>query len=65
MSLGVIKWYDPNQGFGYILDSQGTEIYFHYTAVADRSRSLSRGVSVAFDLITTRMGCEAANVRGV
>ncbi|NQY99581.1 MAG: cold shock domain-containing protein [Bdellovibrionales bacterium] len=63
MTIGKIKWYDQAKGYGYILQLDGQEIYFHYTSIAERQRSVSVGSSVTYDLIETRMGFEASNVR--
>ena len=63
MTVGKIKWYDQAKGYGYILQLDGQEIYFHYTAIAERQTPVSVGTNVTYDLIETRMGFEASNVK--
>lgn len=63
MTIGTVRWYDEFQGYGYILKMDGQEVYFHYTSIAESNKSLSAGLTVTFDLIETRMGFEASNVR--
>lgn len=62
MTFGLVKWYDPGQGYGYILHGDGHEVYFHHTAIVDKVPDFPQGSSVVFDLIETRMGPEACNV---
>lgn len=64
MTTGTVKWYDELQGYGYILQADGMEIYFHYTAIAEmNNKSFAVGSTVTYDLIETRLGFEASNVR--
>jgi cold shock CspA family protein len=61
---GRIKWFNAFQGHGYIVLSDGTEVYFH-GAVLRRSGLVDHllpGSTVSFDLIHTRGGLEATNV---
>lgn len=62
MRTGRIKWF--NQSHGYIILSDGTEVYFHATAMRDFNLAnlLNPGCDVSFDLIETRTGPEAQNV---
>mgnify|MGYP003353281724 CR=1 FL=1 len=64
MSTGRIKWYNAFQSHGYIVLSDGTEVYFHvsgliYSGCADH---LGPGLQVSFDIMHTRGGLEAHNV---
>ena len=63
MTVGKIKWYDSFKGYGYILQMDGQEIYFHHTSVAGQHDSLTVGLHVTYDIIQTRMGPEASNVK--
>ena len=63
MTIGTVKWYDEMQGYGYILQPDGQEIYFHYTAIAESAKIFPVGSTVTYDLIETRIGFEASNVR--
>lgn len=65
MSTGVVKWFNVFVGYGYITSRDGVEIYFHSTSIADADGGvgLRTGTRVDFDLIQTRIGFEATNVR--
>lgn len=64
MRTGRIKWFNEYQSYGYILLSDGSEVYFHATGLKDIQSSalLGPGQTVSFDLIETRTGFEACNV---
>ena len=63
MAVGKIKWFSQLKGYGCIVEATGREIYFHYTAIAETDVHFETGLSVAYDLIETRTGPEASNVR--
>lgn len=65
MLVGKVKFYNSSEGYGCIVNLDGREIYFHYTSLSETGmdRDLSPGFSVAYDIIETRVGPEAANVR--
>jgi CspA family cold shock protein len=67
MDVGRILWFNEAKGYGFITHEDGREIYFHYTAIAERGadRRLGYGLQVCFDLFQTRSGWEASNVRMV
>ncbi len=64
MRTGRIKWFNNHQSYGYIILSDGTEVYFHATGVKNNGvvDLLNPGTDVYFDLIETRAGMEAQNV---
>ncbi|MGE3681664.1 MAG: cold-shock protein [Bdellovibrionales bacterium] len=64
MRSGRIKWFNAFQSIGYIILLDGTEVYFHVSAVrsSDLIGLLNPGAEVSFDLIETRSGMEAHNV---
>lgn len=67
MNSGRIKWFNPQQNYGYILLLDGSEVFFHATSVAEGRfmGHLGPGQSVSFDLVETRMGFEACNIQPV
>jgi cold shock CspA family protein len=64
MNSGRIKWFNPYQNYGYILLTDGTEVFFHADALAEGAfvGHLGPGQTVSFDLMETRMGFEACNI---
>lgn len=65
MSTGVVKWFNRSIGYGFIMGYDGSEIYFHSESIADTDggSSWATGTHVEFDVIQTRIGFEATNVR--
>ena len=64
MNKGRVKCFFPSQGYGYIEDTDGREIYFH-TAVIDGgiTHGIASGSDVFYEAITTAMGLEALRVQ--
>jgi len=61
---GIIKWYNPIRGFGFIEPDSGTEMVY-----ADNQQlkgifksSLLVGAKVRFDLKRGNIGCQATNI---
>ena len=64
MSKGTIKMFNENKGFGFIACEDGTEVFFHHSAVqgADSS-SLREGQALEFEIGQGPKGKRAENVR--
>ncbi len=61
---GVVKWYDPAKGFGFVSPADGaTDVFVHATAL-ERSgvRSLAEGQSVRMRVVQGRKGPEVATI---
>lgn len=64
MANGKVKWFDNTKGFGFIIGSNGQEIFVHFTAIAsDGYRTLVEGEDVLFDLVNSERGLKAENVQ--
>jgi cold shock CspA family protein len=62
---GRVNDYNDAAGYGTIVDDEG-EWFFHCTAIADGSRSITVGVAVDFVLTPGHLGrMEARDVRPV
>lgn len=61
---GVVKWFDPRKGYGFIISEQGEEFFVHYTGiVSDSFKTLNEGERVTFDLEEGAKGRQATRVR--
>jgi cold shock CspA family protein len=63
---GTVTAFDGSAGYGTITDGTGAEWFFHCTAIADGSRTIDEGATVAFEVVPGRLGrWEAADIRQV
>jgi cold shock protein len=67
MAQGTVKWFNGEQGFGFIaVDGGGADVFVHYSAIdAGGYRSLDEGQRVEFDVEQGNKGPQATNVRVV
>lgn len=62
---GVVKWYDPDKGYGFIVQRSGNELFFHRTGIAvegDERLRLKDGVPVTYRVKVTDRGPQAVEV---
>ena len=60
---GVVKWFNPAKGYGFIQRSSGEDVFVHYSSIQmDGYRTLDQGVEVEYDLKEGPKGLQAENV---
>ena len=48
---GIVKWFDSQKGYGFIIDSEGKDVFIHHSnIVMDKFRYLNENDVVDFDL---------------
>ena len=63
MTNGIVKWFNPGKGFGFIEQEDGPDVFVHHSAInADGFKSLNEGDHVSFDVEQGQKGPSAANV---
>jgi CspA family cold shock protein len=62
---GQVVGFDEAKGYGDVrADDDGTEYFFHCTAIADGTRTIDVGARVEFEVVPGRLGrWEAADLR--
>jgi cold shock protein len=62
MTVGTIKWFNPQKGFGFILpEDGGADVFVHISAVEQAGlATLSEGQKVSFDVGADRRGKTSA-----
>jgi CspA family cold shock protein len=60
---GVIKWYAPEKGYGFIIQSDGNDIFFHRTGIAPgETPFFPDGARVTYLIEETSKGPQAVEV---
>jgi CspA family cold shock protein len=62
-ATGVVKWFSPKKGYGFITMEDGQDVFVHYSAISGSGfRSLEEGEKVNFEVTQGPKGLQAANV---
>jgi cold shock protein len=62
MTVGTVKWFNDNRGYGFIKPEDGNDVFVHVSAIQDGG-SLDEGQAVEFDITPGQKGPQAVNVR--
>ncbi len=64
MTVGTVKWFNAEKGYGFIAPESGEDVFVHFSAIQSAGyRSLDEGQAVEFDVTSGPKGAQAANVR--
>ena len=64
MNKGTVKWFNAQKGFGFITDSEGGDVFVHFSGLAmDGFKSIDEGQSVTYDVTEGNRGLQAVNVQ--
>ena len=63
LGKGVVKWFDTKKGYGFIKQSNGEDVFVHYSGIErDGFKSLRAGEEVEFETINGPKGIQATKV---
>ena len=67
MNKGTVKWFNNQKGYGFITDSEGKDIFVHYSAIQmDGFKTLIEGDVVEYEIGEGTTGREqAVNVKPI
>ncbi|MCY7299066.1 MAG: cold-shock protein [Ilumatobacteraceae bacterium] len=66
MTIGTVKFFNAQKGFGFISREDGDDVFVHFSNIDGAGyRSLEEGQSVEFEIGQGRKGDEALKVRPV
>ena len=54
MEKGLVKWFDPKKGFGFVVNEQGQDVFVHYTSIVgddEGFRCLRSGQEVEYQQV--------------
>jgi len=64
MATGTVKWFDPQKGFGFILNEDGCDVFVHYTSIEGEGfRCLRNGQKVEYQEIPGEKGLQGRKVK--
>jgi CspA family cold shock protein len=64
MPEGKVKWFNEGKGFGFIENSEGGDVFVHFSAIqASGFKTLQEGASVSFEIENGPKGPSAVNVK--
>lgn len=60
---GVVKWFSPEKGYGFITPESGPDVFVHYSAIQGSGyRKLDEGKQVEFEITEGPKGKQASGV---
>ena len=63
---GVVKWFDPRKGFGFVIGPEGQDIFVHFSVIqGDGFRVLKDGSRVNYDAQQSDKGWKATRAARV
>ncbi|CAH2213269.1 cold-shock protein [Tepidibacter aestuarii] len=64
MRNGVVKWFNPEKGYGFITLDEGEDVFVHISAVKEKGsrKDLEEGQDVSLDIVQGDKGLQASNV---
>ena len=65
MAIGIVKWFNPTKGYGFIQpDTGGRDVFVHISAVEKAGLStLSEGAKLSYDIVANRGKESAENLK--
>lgn len=67
MTVGTVKWFNNEKGFGFITpDDGGADVFVHYRSIEGTGyRSLQENQRVEFEITQGEKGPQASNVNAI
>ncbi len=65
MATGIVKWFNPSKGFGFIAPEDGTKDVFVHISAIERAGmgSLAEGQRVSYEVVTERGKSAASDLK--
>ncbi len=66
MATGTVKWFDEKEGYGFITEDGGKDVFVHYSAIVGNGfRKLAEGEKVTFEIKEGAKGPQADQVQAI
>ena len=60
---GIVKWFDPRKGFGFVVGPEGQDIFVHFSVIQGEGfRVLKDNSKVNYDAVKSEKGWKATRV---
>ena len=64
MPRGTVKWFDPQKGFGFVVNEDGADVFVHYTNIeCEGFRCLKSGQEVEYTEEDSGRGLQGKQVK--
>ena len=64
MVEGTVKWFNAEKGFGFIAQTDGPDVFVHYSEIAGQGfKNLEENQKVEFEITQGPKGPQASRVR--
>ncbi|MBN8827926.1 MAG: cold-shock protein [Sphingobacteriia bacterium] len=65
MALGIVKWFNPSKGFGFIAPTDGSNDVFIHISSLERIgvNNLNEGQNISYDLDSNKGRISAVNIK--
>lgn len=64
MNKGTVKWFNTQKGYGFITDTEGNDVFVHYSGIAAEGfKTLEEGQDVTYDVEVVDGKSKAINVK--
>ena len=64
MTLGTVKWFNAEKGFGFIEQENGPDVFVHYSEITGNGfKSLDENAKVEFEVTDGPKGPQASGVK--
>jgi CspA family cold shock protein len=64
VATGTVKWFNAEKGYGFISQSEGADVFVHYSAIdMGGYKNLEEGQQVEFEVQQGPKGLQASSVR--
>ncbi len=63
MKIGNLKWFNDKNGFGFIINEEGEDVFVHYSQIqCDGFKTLKDGDVLEYEEVKTSKGLQAQHV---
>lgn len=60
---GMVRWFDPRKGYGFIIGPDGQDIFTHFSVISGEGfKALKDGSTVTYDAVKGDKGWKATKV---